>query len=110
MEENPIFVEYRKNLPVKWERIRQLVEAVQKERSLASLEALRFDVHKLAGNSGTYGYMTASSLCRSLELDLIEKIKTFNPHCLTSDWLSSLNDFMQKLGEAIRVPDKKIEL
>jgi len=108
--EHPLLAEYRKSLPRKLDLLRQLVAGVKKERSLASLEALRFEVHKLTGNSGTYGYTTASDLCHKLDMDLIEKIKKFNHTIFSEAWLSSLDLFLQKVEKAFSAPDKLIQL
>ena len=108
--EHSLLVEYQKGLPRKLELLRQLVAGVKKERSLSSLEALQFEVHKIVGNSGTYGYKTASDLCRQLNMDLIEKTKSFSQTIISDEWLSSLDLFLQKLEKAFSVPDIKFQI
>jgi HPt (histidine-containing phosphotransfer) domain-containing protein len=108
--EHSLLAEYQKGLPRKIDLLRQLTAGVKKERSLSSLEALHFEVHKIAGNSGTYGYKSASDLCRQLSMDLMEKIKSFSPASISDEWLSSLNLFLQKLEIAFSAPDTKFDI
>ena len=74
-KEHPLITEYRKTIPSKLENLRKLIEEAKKYQNKESLEELRKIVHKLTGNSGTYGFMRVSNFCKALDLDLQEKIK-----------------------------------
>ncbi|MBS3904968.1 MAG: hypothetical protein KGZ39_06550 [Simkania sp.] len=107
--ENPLLADYRKGIPRKLELLQQLVAGVKRERSLPSLEALRYEVHKITGNSGTYGYITASDLCKQLDVDLREKIKSFTKDIISEEWLVSLDSFLQRVERAFSAPDKQVQ-
>lgn len=107
--EDPLVTEYRKTFPQKFQNLRDHLNALIKERSLQALSVFRQDVHKIAGSSGTYGFMTASNLCKNLDSDLQEKIKNFNKEIFSSDWFSYLEGFLKELEKALENPDIKIK-
>ncbi|MBU6382787.1 MAG: Hpt domain-containing protein [Verrucomicrobia bacterium] len=66
--------EYRRSIPERLQEIERVIQDVNADpTSQEKLAALRFAVHKLAGNSGTFGYMEASQLCRDLEQKILQK-------------------------------------
>lgn len=75
--------QYKKTIPEKLSRVKQLIGDLQKQPSKDSLSALRAEVHKIAGNAGTYGYHEVSALCKDFESHLIhilrEAEKTSSP-------------------------------
>jgi HPt (histidine-containing phosphotransfer) domain-containing protein len=109
-QEHPLVTEYRKTIPEKIESISSLIADVKNLKTLESLQSLRQAVHKLAGNSGTYGFMKVSNACKELDLDLQEKIQSFNPDILTIQWLSGLDIFLKNLKIHFSKPDIIIEL
>lgn len=108
-KEHPLITEYRKTIPSKLENLRKLIEEVKKYQNKESLEELRKIVHKLTGNSGTYGFMRVSNFCKALDLDLQEKIKQFDLKQITIGWLGQLDLFYENVSEAFNNPDIKME-
>lgn len=91
---------YKKSIPEKLSAIQKLVEAVKKSPSKESVSALRFDVHKIAGNSALYGYPEVSSLCKKMDMELLERITQGNAN---GDWTfdeARLTDFYNGLVKA----------
>lgn len=68
---------YLKSIPEKLAALKKVLEELEKNRGKGELEALRFFVHKLAGNSGTYGFLTVSQICRDAEIKLVAWIEQF---------------------------------
>jgi len=71
--------EYRKTIPEKLASLKQLIDLVVEEASEEHLKDLRMAVHKLAGNSGMYGYMKVSDICRKFEKEVIKSIEEKSP-------------------------------
>jgi HPt (histidine-containing phosphotransfer) domain-containing protein len=65
---------YRKTLPERLRAIKEAIVAVEQNASAESADALRFLVHKLAGNAGSFGYMEVSRISKELEKELIQLI------------------------------------
>lgn len=71
--------EYDSTIVEKMALLQQLVREAENSPSLENLEALRQAVHKLAGNSGMYGYFEASSLCKQFEQEITQTIQEKRP-------------------------------
>lgn len=65
---------YLKTLPERLKAMEEAINGVKKEASAESVGALRFLVHKLAGNAGSFGYMEVSRLSKELEQELVAMI------------------------------------
>ena len=85
-----LMTEYLQTLPTKLKTIKERIDCIRQEPTDENLEAFRFAVHKLAGNTGTYGYLEASRLCKEMLDKLREK---------TTDL--DLDSFYQKLTKAL---------
>ena len=59
-----LFEEYRKSIPEKIKAMRDAAIKLKEKFSQEDLTALRFIVHKTAGNAGTFGYPKVSDLCK----------------------------------------------
>lgn len=107
--EDLLVSQYRETFPAKLMLIREHIDLLKKEGSLDALDLLRRDVHKLAGSSGTYGFTTASNLCKSKDLELQEKLKNFNLSGLSPEWFSNLDQFYKELEKTLEKPDIAIK-
>jgi HPt (histidine-containing phosphotransfer) domain-containing protein len=94
--------EYQNSIPGKLDSIKQLINAVKKSPDVTTLSALRAAVHKLAGNAGTYGYMEVSDTCRQWERELLQKINEPNAIKLSSEWISELDLYHEKIKNGFR--------
>ncbi len=90
-------VSYEKTISDKVERLEKLILAVQKDPDIDNLQALKNEVHKIAGSAGTYGYIAVSDLCKKLEMDLIEQIELAKQGHLNHQWLFSLDEFFTQI-------------
>lgn len=103
--------DYNKTISDKIERLEKMILAIQKAPTVDHLENLRWEVHKIAGSAGSYGYEGASELSKNLELDLIKQIELARQGQLRHDWLFVLDDFFSqiKLHFQIDLPESEIE-
>jgi hypothetical protein len=108
-QEHPLVTDYRKTIPEKVDSIAYLIHDVKLLKTLESLQALRQAVHKLAGNSGTYGFMKVSLACKDLEADLQNKMSGFSPEIITDEWLKSLDSFLDHMKSHFKQPDVIVE-
>ena len=84
--EHPLLTEYKKTIPSKIENLESLIRHLKEKKNLESLNSLRAEIHKMTGNSGSYGFLKVSELCKSMDLDMQIKIKNHE-----------INDFILKL-------------
>ena len=91
---------YRKSIPGKVADLKNLIDDLQKKRGKEEMEKLRFAVHKLAGNSGTYGFMEVSRLCREAE----EKLgKMIAQGAIDSHWVQNLDQFLKGIEQGFEI-------
>lgn len=109
-EENPLFTEYKQTIPEKIDLIATLISRVKDLQNLESLQELRQAVHKLAGNSGTFGFMKVSNACKTLDIELQDKIKDFKKAVIDADLLKRLDMFFLAVKDNFSKPDINIEL
>jgi DNA-binding response OmpR family regulator len=88
---------YQKTISDKVERLETMILAVQKNPTIENLQALRGEVHKIAGSAGSYGYMAVSELCKNLELELIKQIDLAKRGQLDHQWLFTLDEFFTQV-------------
>jgi HPt (histidine-containing phosphotransfer) domain-containing protein len=94
---NKIQEDYKRSIHGKIEKLHQLIERVKERRDFESLQALRMEVHKIAGSAGSYGFMHVSQLCKQLEIELNQKMNEISNRSLDEEWLSSLNEFLNQI-------------
>ena len=88
---------YRSSIPEKLAQLKQLILAVKRQTGKDELGALRFAVHKLAGNSGVYGYMEVSKLCKQIEAELDTILQNLPGTAPDPKWLEKLDPFYQQI-------------
>lgn len=93
--------EYARAIPEKIARLQTDLDNLRKELNEENLKALRFDVHKLAGNSGTYGFTDCSKLCKEFEQDLLLKLKQINEPLDKSNWLNEFHSRVEKISSSL---------
>ncbi len=71
--------EYRKTIPEKIAFLQHLIARVKEKASEEHLKDLRLAVHKLAGNSGMYGYMRVSDICKEFEKEIVKSMEEKSP-------------------------------
>ncbi|MBS0623931.1 MAG: response regulator [Verrucomicrobia bacterium] len=96
---HPLFTEYRKSISQKMALLQQLVQQLKQDCSLQNLKELQREIHKLAGSSGTYGYLEVSRICKNLELDILVHIKNFHLTS-TQKWVLTLDPILQGIEKA----------
>lgn len=108
--DNFLLDEYRNSFPQKLEVLVSDIESMHNLRSLESLSKFRFDIHKLAGSLGTYGFLKAGDLCRTLEAQLQKRIANFTEEKFEDSFFEEIKLFMIKLELALKAPDVEIQL
>ena len=99
---------YYKSIYDKLEKLEKLILLVQKSPAISNLQALKEEVHKLAGSSGSYGFPTVSDLCKKLEQALNQQIdKVQNGAPPDVDWLYSLDDFFSQIKFYFQIPPQE---
>ena len=63
----------------------------------------------MTGNSGSYGFLKVSELCKSMDLDMQIKIKNFSPQLLTDSWMEELDLFIVHVKKAFLKADRPLE-
>lgn len=91
--------EYQKSIPGKLEELDRLIQAVYADPSLETLKPLRFALHKLAGNTGVYGYNEASKVCKEFELKIRQQIEIGSQ--INSTFLSQIETYFQKVKKEL---------
>ncbi len=61
---------YLQSLPERLEAIRKAIADLRAHIAPETISALRFLVHKMAGNAGTFGFGEVTRLCREWEAKL----------------------------------------
>jgi len=88
---------YQKSIIDKVERLERLILTVQRTPSIAHLEALKEEVHKIAGSAGSYGYQMVSELCKNLEGEINQQLKIARTGEIQTDWINSLDEFFTQI-------------
>lgn len=94
-----LLAKYRESIPDRLKAISEAIEMLKREPSGEALAALRFLVHKMAGNAGTFGYEGVTRLCRIWETKLSTMAKEY-PNCKVDiSFFSELEAFFKKIRE-----------
>lgn len=88
---------YQKSIFDKVERLENLIRRVKKNPNQKNFQDLRTEIHKLAGSSGSYGYVNVSSLCKELEVDLTHQMELIKEASFDLNWLNVLDHFFTDL-------------
>lgn len=88
--------EYQDSIPIKIEKIQSIVNNFQKSDSLETLNELKFEIHKIAGSAGSFGYPNVSIICKEFEKDINQKIKNFSSSNI-HDWKLQFQDYLDKI-------------
>jgi HPt (histidine-containing phosphotransfer) domain-containing protein len=91
---------YKATLPERLKAIRDAIEALEKAPRAETLTALRFLVHKMAGNAGTYGYQKVTDLCRAGDARLGKILTPFDSSKLTPALYSELKALLKQIQGA----------
>lgn len=67
--------DYSRSIPAKLQTLKNLLMQVKQACTEDALQALRREVHKIAGNAGTYGYLSVSIYAKEWEAELVEQLK-----------------------------------
>ena len=89
--------DYQATISKKLSDLSDLIEAVRKAPSLETLTALRFIVHKLAGNAGVFGYIEVSQMCKQFEWYLVQQLQA--PLKLDPKLLEECDRYFQKIKQ-----------
>lgn len=88
--------EYLKNLPGIFEEMKGHIESLKNAPNLDVLTKLRFHVHKIAGNAGTFGYQKATDLCKPWDARLSEIMNAYEDQKV-KDQYPNLEIFLNEL-------------
>lgn len=91
--------EYKLTIPEKLTALRQILDEMRQKITLENMKALRFNIHKIAGSAGTYGFASVSKLCREFELDLMRKLDFFEQVPGDPQWLIEFETIFDKIKQ-----------
>lgn len=92
-----IQADYDRLIPAKLAAIQQAIHMLHHTVTVDNLKALRFLVHKMGGNAGTFGYMQVSQQCLVWDQRLSQMIEQF-PQCQQDvSWQNELDLFLVTL-------------
>lgn len=83
---------YKVSLPEKLETLKNLVANLQKIYNKEDLTALRFLVHKVAGNASLFGFPELSKVCHTWDIKLSDALQAF-PNALSYDLQELIDQF-----------------
>ena len=89
--------EYKEGIPQKLSELSALIKAVQRQATVETLTALRFSIHKFAGNAGTFGYMEVSIFCKQFEIEIVKKMEALPQSPPDPKWLAELDLNFKKI-------------
>jgi len=97
----PILQEqYNNSIPEKLAMLQNLLNNIYKQGNEEALKDFKFQIHKMAGSAGLYGYMPVSLLCKELEQILIVDIQNFNTlgvAKIEQSWIIKYEDYLKKI-------------
>lgn len=101
--------EYTRTIPEKLACLEQLIQEVRRNLCAETLTALRFEIHKMAGNAGTYGYPRTGNICKQFDVVLIQKIESIQHSPGNPDWIPELEAYLEKIKKGIAAEGKSQE-
>ena len=84
-------------IPKRLDRINQFIQEicqVDLEESYNSLESMHYEVHKLTGASGSYGYSDIESLARSLEEAIFQNLRSNQQSIISTEEVDSYVEYI----------------
>jgi len=90
---------YRKKIPETLATLRKLLDNVKNNLSDETLKALKFQIHKLAGNAGVYGYVQVSEICKEFDSELSLKIEALKHGKDDLRWINHFECYLEKIEE-----------
>jgi diguanylate cyclase (GGDEF)-like protein len=88
--------EYITSVAEKITYLESILAMLKVEPSPYNLKLLQYDLHKLAGSAGCYGYHTLSKICKAVENDITKKLDT--KATIKASWVDLLNSiFLPKM-------------
>lgn len=91
---------YKASIPEKIKKIDTLIQKLKKNFLLENIDSLYFEIHKIAGSAGMYGFSEISNLCKDFKETLHEWQKTFKKaktEKIPQKQQELLDDFFKKL-------------
>lgn len=103
--------EYEASIPEKISHIEGLIKAIQEGFSKENVEALKKELHKIAGSAGSYGHMEVSRFCKKMELKLEEDLKDIEQYKDSQEWINGLWFFFNNMKLAFQrpLPQEKVQ-
>ena len=89
-------------IPKRLNRINQFIQEighVDLEERYNSLESLHYEVHKLTGASGSYGYSDIESLARSLEERIFQHLSTAQQSIICTQQVDRYVEFITLINK-----------
>ncbi len=86
---------YRDSLYPKFQHLESLFKTIQADpTSIDALRDIRFEVHKITGSAGAYGYKETSEMCRFCEVQVQEFINQEQKKTIPEDLINYLHQFL----------------
>ncbi|MCF7853085.1 MAG: Hpt domain-containing protein [Simkaniaceae bacterium] len=89
--------DYRKEFPGKIKALREASHRLESSYNKEDLTAVRFIVHKIAGNGAIFGYPEASRICLEWDTRLSKMLEAFTGEAPSGAFFKELNSFINHL-------------
>lgn len=96
--------EYQASVPEKISHVESLIQAVADNFSNETVEALKKELHKIAGSAGSYGHQEVSRFCKKMEVSLAEDLKKIEQFRNNPEWMNGLWFFFNNMKIAFENP------
>lgn len=89
--------DYQKSIPEKLQTMKTSLSKLKENYNKEDLTALRFIVHKTAGNAGTFGYQKVTDLCKQWDAKLTPMVNDFKPEKPSDAFFQELEQFVAQV-------------
>lgn len=94
--------DYLKTIPTVVQSMESQVNSLNEKIDQKVFSELRFHVHKLAGNAGTFGFQEVSDLCKGFDQKMTKMLENFSEE-EAKTLLPELSPLVQKVKESFHL-------
>lgn len=89
--------DYKKSIPEKLSTMKVALQKLKEKFNLEDLTALRFVIHKTAGNAGTFGYPKVSDLCKTWDAKLTPMVESQAEAAPNAQFFEEIQAFISEI-------------
>lgn len=91
--------QYRETIPEKEHLLKVLVDTLRQKCDVSTINALRYELHKIAGSAGVYGFAHVSKLCKQFDCLLKQKVELPIKDVQNTSWIGDCDAFLSQIKE-----------